>query len=161
MGKNAFSYAIEIEPSAPGDLLRLWDRFGSLTRVDESRQHDEQHGTGSGQPGSPLAESLGSTGSHRVGRVSAPNIRSWRNSGHGVHRGHRAGSLGDYKWTHHLVILVLEDVAVPDEATRGAELRLDARDFARVGDDCILEPGLSRLRRPGYPDERAGGRVER
>src|SRR5262249_13479149 len=107
------------------------------------------------------AENLVSTGSHWVGCVGAPNIRSWRHSGYCVHRGHQAGSSGDYEWTHHLVILVLEDVAVPDEATRGAELRLDTRDLTRVGDDCVLEPGLSRLRRPGRPDERTGGRVER
>src|SRR5262252_7461988 len=101
-----------------------------------------------------------STGSPRSGHVSVPSIRIWRSSEPCVHRSHRARLSGDYEWTHHLVVLVLEDVAVPDEAACGAELRLDACNLTGVGDDRILEPGLSRLRRPGWPDGRAGVRVK-
>jgi hypothetical protein len=36
------------------------------------------------------------------------------------------------------VILVLDDVAVPDEETGAIERRPDARDLARVGDDRVL-----------------------
>ena len=50
---------------------------------------------------------------------------------------------------HHLVVLVLDDVAVPDELAGVSELRLDARDLAGVGDDRVLEAGLPRLRRGG------------
>ena len=43
------------------------------------------------------------------------------------------------------VVLVLEDVAVPDEETLAIELRLDAGHLARIGDDRVLEAGLPRI----------------
>ena len=48
---------------------------------------------------------------------------------------------------HHLVVLVFEDVAVPDEAARKIELGLDARDLARVRDHRIFDPQLPCLGR--------------
>src|SRR5512145_797116 len=48
---------------------------------------------------------------------------------------------------HHLVVLVLDDVAMPDELTRRVELRPHACDLARISDNGILEtalPGLGR-----------------
>src|SRR5678815_5577638 len=53
----------------------------------------------------------------------------------------------DPVWSHHLVVLVLDDVAVPDELARRVELRPHSRHLARIGDDGILEarfPGLGR-----------------
>jgi hypothetical protein len=43
---------------------------------------------------------------------------------------------------HHLVVLVLHDVAVPHELARIRELRADAGDLARQGGHGVLEPGL-------------------
>src|SRR5512132_4086421 len=40
---------------------------------------------------------------------------------------------------HHLVVLMLHDMAVPDEAAGHVELGLDAGDLARVDDDHVLE----------------------
>src|SRR5512132_2990985 len=48
---------------------------------------------------------------------------------------------------HHLVVLMLHDMAVPDEASGHVELRLDAGDLARIDGDGVLEatfPGLGR-----------------
>jgi hypothetical protein len=38
---------------------------------------------------------------------------------------------------HHLVVLVINDVAVPDEETRAVEFRLDAGDLVGIGDDRV------------------------
>jgi hypothetical protein len=40
---------------------------------------------------------------------------------------------------HHLVVFVLDDVAVPDELARPSEARLESRHLARVGDDRVLK----------------------
>src|SRR5688572_33011352 len=53
----------------------------------------------------------------------------------------------DAVWTHHLVVLVLYNVAVPDELARCVELQPHACDLARVGDDGVLETALPRLGR--------------
>ena len=48
---------------------------------------------------------------------------------------------------HHLVVLVLHDVAVPDELARRVELRPDTRDLPRVGDYSVFKAGFPWLRR--------------
>ena len=53
----------------------------------------------------------------------------------------------DSVWTHHFVVLVLYDVAVPDELARCVELQPHACDLARVGDDGILKTALPWLGR--------------
>src|SRR5512132_4183722 len=55
----------------------------------------------------------------------------------------RSGS--DPVRAHHLVVLVLDDVAVPDEQPGAVVGRLDAGDLAGVGDDGVLASGLPRL----------------
>jgi hypothetical protein len=48
---------------------------------------------------------------------------------------------------HHLVVLMLDDMTVPDEAAGHVELRLNARDLAGIGNDGVLEtrfPGRGR-----------------
>ena len=47
--------------------------------------------------------------------------------------------------TGHLVVLVLDDVAAPDEEAGPVVGRLDAGDLAGVGDDGVLAAGLPRL----------------
>src|SRR5262249_7812570 len=54
---------------------------------------------------------------------------------------------------HHLVVLVLEDVAVPDVLARQVELRLNASHLVRIGDDGILATGLPGLRPAGIASE--------
>src|SRR5918995_4038018 len=46
---------------------------------------------------------------------------------------------------HHLVVLVLDDVAVPDELSSVPELHADPGYLARVGDHRVLEPTLPGL----------------
>src|SRR6266508_360290 len=58
---------------------------------------------------------------------------------------------------HHLVVLVLDDVAVPHVQAGEVELGLDPGDLLRVGDDGVLVAGLPALRRSG----RSLGRLER
>src|SRR5215207_10480937 len=55
---------------------------------------------------------------------------------------------------HHLVVLVLEDVAVPDEQAGAVEERLHARDLAGVGDHGVLATELPALGRTGDAVER-------
>ena len=50
--------------------------------------------------------------------------------------------------THHLVVLVLQDVAMPHELPRTIERRFHARDLAGVGDHGVLGARLPRLGRP-------------
>ena len=50
---------------------------------------------------------------------------------------------------HHLVVLVLDDVAMPDVEARQVEQGLDPGDLARVGDDGVLEARLPAFRRSG------------
>src|SRR5215218_441144 len=72
--------------------------------------------------------------------------------------GARAGVLGpDAVGPHHLVVLVFEDVAVPDEQSGAVEQRLHARDLVWVGDDGVLATGLPALRwaRGSVPDRLA------
>src|SRR5262249_29586165 len=60
---------------------------------------------------------------------------------------HSAGLAGlnrpDLVWPHHLVVLVLDDVAVPDEPARRLEFRPDADDLAGYAITVSLKPGLS------------------
>ena len=42
---------------------------------------------------------------------------------------------------------MFDDVAVPDELAGRVELRPDARDLPRIGDDGVLEAGFPGLRR--------------
>ena len=46
---------------------------------------------------------------------------------------------------HHLVVLMLNDVAVPDELTGCIKLSSYACDLARVRDNGVLEPGFPGL----------------
>ena len=48
----------------------------------------------------------------------------------------------DAEGTHHLVVFVLYDMAMPDKLARGVESHPQAGHLARVGDDSILEAGL-------------------
>jgi hypothetical protein len=43
---------------------------------------------------------------------------------------------------HHLVVLVLDDVAMPHIEAGDIELRLNTSDFPRIHCNSILEPGL-------------------
>ena len=61
------------------------------------------------------------------------------------------GSRLDPQRAHHLVVLVLKDVAVPDEEPRLIETGLDAGDLVGVGDDRVLVTGLPRFGRPRCP----------
>jgi hypothetical protein len=67
-------------------------------------------------------------------------------SGHFSHSPLLSGShrLARLHWTdavrsHHFVVLVFDDVAMPDELARGVEPGPDAGDLPRIGDDRILE----------------------
>ena len=51
---------------------------------------------------------------------------------------------------HHLVVLVLDDVAVPDELAGRRESRAHPRDLSRIRDDVVLDAGLPGLGRR-YP----------
>src|SRR6266511_5392413 len=51
----------------------------------------------------------------------------------------------DSVWSHHLVVLVLQDVAVPHVQAREIEQRLDPRDLVRVSDDRVLVARLPTL----------------
>src|SRR5688572_2747901 len=61
----------------------------------------------------------------------------------------------DPVWSHHLVVLVLDDVTVPDELARCVELRPHPCHLARIGDNRILETrfrGLGGCRRGPWVD---------
>src|SRR5512135_3542036 len=66
---------------------------------------------------------------------------------------------------HHFVVLVLDDVAVPDELAGRRERRFDAGDLARQRDDGVLAAAFPRLRpacrriRIGLYDPRTGLRI--
>ena len=51
----------------------------------------------------------------------------------------------DPEGPHHLVVFVLDDVAVPDELPWRIELGPDACHLARIGSDGVLEAGF-----PGF-----------
>ena len=53
---------------------------------------------------------------------------------------------------HHLVVLMLDDVAVPDELAGFLELRPDAGDFTRISGDRVLEAAFPSLGWSGIPD---------
>ena len=59
------------------------------------------------------------------------------------------GDRPDVQGEHHLVVLVLDDVAVPHVAPRDEEPGLDPGDFAGLGDDGVLDGALPRLGRSG------------
>ena len=70
----------------------------------------------------------------------------------GILRSHylrRWGIGPDEVGSHHLVVLVFNDVAVPDIQPRKIKQGFDARDLFRVGDDGVLEAGLPAFRRSG------------
>ena len=54
---------------------------------------------------------------------------------------------------HHVVILVLEDVAVPDVLARQVELGFDGDGLSRVHLDRVLPPRLVRGRLTGLTDQ--------
>src|SRR3954454_5085657 len=54
---------------------------------------------------------------------------------------------------HHLVVLVLDDVAVPDELAGSAELRPNPGHLAGIGGHGLLEAGLPRFARTRTSDE--------
>ena len=53
---------------------------------------------------------------------------------------------GHHERPHHLVVLVLDDVAVPYVQTRDVEHRLYAGDLARIGDYRVFVTRLPELR---------------
>ena len=59
--------------------------------------------------------------------------------------------------THHLVILMLNNVAMPDELASLVELRSDAGNFTRIGGDRILEAALPGFGRSGIPNQTRWG----
>ena len=54
-------------------------------------------------------------------------------------------SRADGEGSHHLVVLVFEDVAVPDVEAGQVEVGPDARDLAGIGDDGVLGAGFPGL----------------
>ena len=61
---------------------------------------------------------------------------------------------------HHLIILVLNDVAVPDKETRLGKLHLEASDLARIGDDRVRDKRQGRReRRKSSPEKELPVRV--
>jgi len=50
--------------------------------------------------------------------------------------------LDDVVRPHHLVIFMLDDVAMPDKAAGSVEMSDHPGDFAGIGDDCIFEAGF-------------------
>src|SRR4029450_8449642 len=54
---------------------------------------------------------------------------------------------------HHLVVLVLDDVAVPDELPWVGEVEAESGDLAWIGDDRVLEAALPGLGWPRIADE--------
>src|SRR5215218_7595490 len=78
-------------------------------------------------------------------RKNVPRINPWIS----VHVSRFVNSIGlgaDPVWPHHLVVFVLDDVAVPDEEAGTVERGLHAGDLTGVGDDGVLAgsrlPGL-------------------
>src|SRR3970282_1140428 len=58
----------------------------------------------------------------------------------------------NFVWAHHVVVLVLQDVAVPDILPSDVEVRLDPGDLCRVRSDGVLPPALI----GGWPNRRPG-----
>src|SRR5215217_7020251 len=81
----------------------------------------------------------------------------WSVSRRGCGRCGSAGLTGllraDAVRAHHLVVLVLDDVAVPDELAGRVELGPDAGDLTWVGDDGVLDAAFGRLGRDGVAVE--------
>src|SRR4029450_457289 len=65
--------------------------------------------------------------------------------------------LPDAVGPHHLVVFVLDDVAVPDEQAGAVEGCLHAGDLAGVGDDGVLAACLPGLRTSRWAVARLGG----
>src|SRR6266545_7663048 len=65
-----------------------------------------------------------------------------------------AKPLADAVRPHHLVVLVLDDVAVPHVEPGEVEPRLDPSDLLRIGDHRVLVAGLPALRLPQIAVER-------
>src|SRR3972149_5757922 len=59
-------------------------------------------------------------------------------------------------WPHHLVVLMRNDVTMPDKCAWCVELCPDAGDLARIGGDRVLEADLPGLRRPHIAAELDG-----
>jgi len=58
----------------------------------------------------------------------------------------RSGTRQHLERAHHLVVFMLEDMAVPEVAADHVEGRNDSRDLAGVGDDRVLLSGLPGIR---------------
>src|SRR6186713_2602723 len=78
----------------------------------------------------------GVTGGRSPGRYTRPTCWSLRLAG--LHR-------TDPVRPHHLVVLVLDDVAVPDELALVVELQPEPGDLIRVANDRVLEAALPGL----------------
>src|SRR6266498_1341723 len=63
----------------------------------------------------------------------------------------------DRVWAHHLVVLVLDDVAVPHEQPLHVEPSSHPGDLARIGDHGVLESGLPDLGRANGPSGQVVG----
>src|SRR5215510_3072837 len=67
-------------------------------------------------------------------------------------RRRRTFDLANDEWAHHLVVFVLENVAMPDESPLSNERHLEARDLTRIDNHRILSapfPGLGPARGAG------------
>lgn len=63
-------------------------------------------------------------------------------------------------WSHHLVILVLDDVTVPSELASRGEFQADPRDLTGICDDGVLPTVFFWSRRPFFARRQAGLCVE-
>src|SRR5215208_136884 len=126
----------------------------STTRATRSHFHAKDHPSRSGRGGTrSRSRRHPATAAIRLAAVvhwaSAPPAGRSARGRPGRQRLRAVALWPDAVRPHHLVVLVFEDVAVPDEQAGAVEQRLHARDLVRVGDDGVLATGLPGLRGPG------------
>jgi hypothetical protein len=63
--------------------------------------------------------------------------------------------LADAVGPHHLIVLVVDDVAMPGVQTCDVESRFDAGDLTRIRDDSVFEAALPSSGGRGWPTSRA------
>src|SRR5215208_7864813 len=134
----------------------------STTRATRSHFHAKDHPSRSGRGGTrSRSRRHPATAAIRLAAVvhwaSAPPAGRSARGRPGPQRLRAVALWPDAVGPHHLVVLVFEDVAVPDEQSGAVEQRLHARDLVWVGDDGVLATGLPALRwaRGSVPDRLA------